>query len=193
MRPDAVHAVIAVKNLERAKSRLAGELPPADRSRLVLAMLSDTVSATLAAGIGSVTVVTPDSRVAAAVRALGCVAHPDPAAGADLLNSALADAAAAVRARHGAVDLLALQADLPALRPGELADALATAPATGRALVADHTGQGTAALLVRDGTAASVRPPPRSWTTSGGPTTFTNSSRGGAIRVICVLDNLYAE
>jgi len=153
MRPDAVHAVIAVKNLERAKSRLAGELPPADRSRLVLAMLSDTVSAALAAGIGSVTVVTPDSRVAAAVRALGCVAHPDPVAGTDLLNSALADAAAAVRARHGAVDLLALQADLPALRPGELADALATAPATGRALVADHTGQGTAALLVRDGTA----------------------------------------
>ncbi|MGF6880673.1 2-phospho-L-lactate guanylyltransferase [Nocardia sp. GAS34] len=153
MRPDAVHAVIAVKNLERAKSRLADELPPADRSRLVLAMLSDTVNAALAAGIGSVTVVTPDPLVAAAVRALGCVAHPDPAAGTDLLNSALADAAAAVRGRHGAVDLLALQADLPALRPAELADALDTAPATGRALVADHTGRGTAALLVRDGTA----------------------------------------
>jgi len=150
MRPDAVHAVIAVKNLERAKSRLAGELPPADRSRLVLAMLSDTVTAALAAGIGSVTVVTPDPGVVAAVHALGCVAHPDPAAGTDLLNAALADAAAAVRRRYGAVDLLALQADLPALRPDELADALATAPATGRTLLADHTGQGTAALLVRD-------------------------------------------
>lgn len=153
MRPDAVHAVIAVKNLERAKSRLADELPPGDRSRLVLAMLSDTVSAALSAGVGSVTVVTPDPGVAAAVRALGCVAHPDPAAGSDLLNAALADGAAAVRARNGAVDLLALQADLPALRPDELADALAAAPATGRALVSDHTGHGTAALIVRDGTA----------------------------------------
>ncbi|WP_067888533.1 2-phospho-L-lactate guanylyltransferase [Nocardia vaccinii] len=153
MRPDAVHAVIAVKNLERAKSRLAEELPPADRSRLVLAMLSDTVRAALAAGIGSVTVVTPDSGVAAAVRALGAAVHPDPGAATDGLNAALADAAEAVRGQHGAVELLALQADLPALRPGELADMLAVAPATGRALVADHTGQGTAALLVRDGTA----------------------------------------
>lgn len=153
MRPDAVHAVIAVKNLEHAKSRLAEELPPADRSRLVLAMLSDTVRAALAAGIGSVTVVTPDSGVAAAVRALGAAVHPDPEADVDGLNAALADAAEAVRARHGAVELLALQADLPALRPDQLTDMLAAAPATGRALVADHTGQGTAALLVRDGTA----------------------------------------
>ncbi|WP_067669485.1 2-phospho-L-lactate guanylyltransferase [Nocardia miyunensis] len=154
MRPDAVHAVIAVKNLERAKSRLAEVLPPADRSRLVLAMLSDTVHAALAAGIGSVTVVTPDSGVAAAVHALGAATHPDPGAAADGLNAALADAAEAVRDRHGAVDLLALQADLPALRASELTDMLAAAPATGRALVADHTGQGTAALLVRDGRAA---------------------------------------
>lgn len=153
MRPDAVHAVIAVKNLERAKSRLAEELSPADRPRLVLAMLSDTVHAALAAGIGSVTVVTPDSGVAAAVHALGAATHPDPEAADDGLNAALANAAEAVRGRHGAVDLLALQADLPALRPSELTDMLACAPVTGRALVSDHTGQGTAALLVRDGLA----------------------------------------
>ncbi|MBF6173717.1 2-phospho-L-lactate guanylyltransferase [Nocardia blacklockiae] len=158
MRPDTVHAVIAVKHLDRAKSRLADRLPTGDRSRLVLAMLSDTVCAALTAGLGSVTVVTPDQAVAAAVRELGADAHPDPEtvaatppAGADNgLNTALAAGAAAVRARHGAVDLLALQADLPALRPDELTDMLATAPA-GRALVADHAGRGTAALLVRDG------------------------------------------
>ncbi|WP_216894807.1 2-phospho-L-lactate guanylyltransferase [Nocardia alni] len=171
MRPDAVHAVIAVKSLERAKTRLAHELPPQARSRLVLAMLSDTVTAALAAGVGSVTVVTPDPEVSALVRVLGGAVHADPThpdsdgfdsldialadgvagvvAATDSLNLALADAAAAVRHRHGAVDLLALQADLPALRPGELRDMLTTAPASGRALVADHTGQGTAALLVR--------------------------------------------
>jgi 2-phospho-L-lactate guanylyltransferase len=153
MRPDAVHAVIAVKNLERAKSRLAEVLSPADRSRLVLAMLADTVRAALDAGVGSVTVVTPDADVAAAVRALGADVHPDPQAVADGLNAALADAADAVRRRRGAVDLLALQADLPALRSAELVEMLAAAPATGRALVADHTGQGTAALLVRGGDA----------------------------------------
>ncbi|MQY18439.1 2-phospho-L-lactate guanylyltransferase [Nocardia macrotermitis] len=150
MRPDAVHAVIAVKNLERAKSRLAEILAPADRSRLVLAMLSDTVHAALAAGIGSVTVVTPDADVAAAVHALGAATHPDPGAATDPLNAALAAAATAVRERHGAVELLALQADLPALRPAELTDMLAAAPTTGRALIADHTGEGTAALLVCD-------------------------------------------
>ncbi|MFI5779208.1 2-phospho-L-lactate guanylyltransferase [Nocardia sp. NPDC051570] len=153
MRPDSVHAVIAVKNLERAKSRLADRLPPADRSRLVLAMLSDTVAAAAAAGLGSVTVVTPDAEVAGAVRTLGAHAHPDPAAPHDGLNAALSDAAAAVRRRRGAVELLALQADLPALRADELHDMLNTAPPTGRSVVADHTGHGTAALLVRDGIA----------------------------------------
>lgn len=162
MRPDSVHAVIAVKRLDRAKSRLADRLPPGDRSRLVLAMLSDTVAAALAAGLGSVTVVTPDPAVTAAVEVLGADVHPDPAgattptppSGTDNgLNIALSAGAAAVRARHGDVHLLALQADLPALRHAELTDMLTAAPA-GRAFVADHAARGTAALLVRDGTAA---------------------------------------
>ncbi|MFJ1457104.1 2-phospho-L-lactate guanylyltransferase [Nocardia sp. N2S4-5] len=164
MRPDSVHAVIAVKHLERAKSRLADRLPPGDRSRLVLAMLSDTVAAALATGLGSVTVVTPDPEVTATVRALGAEVHPDPATtqndphneppGTDSgLNIALTAAAQAVRARHGDVHLLALQADLPSLRPAELTDMLTAAPAP-RAFVADHAARGTAALLVRDGAAA---------------------------------------
>jgi 2-phospho-L-lactate guanylyltransferase len=156
MRPDTVHAVIAVKNLEHAKTRLAHELPSPARSRLVLAMLSDTVTAAIAAGIGSVTVVTPDPEVSTLIRTLGGTAYPDPTAGADIadsLNLALAAGADAVRRTHGVVDLLALQADLPALRPDELSGMLATAPDRGRALVADHTGRGTAALLVRDGAA----------------------------------------
>jgi 2-phospho-L-lactate guanylyltransferase len=153
MCPDAVHAVIAVKNLDRAKSRLADRLPPGDRSRLVLAMLSDTVAAATAAGLGSVTVVTPDPDVAGTVQALGAAVHPDPVVAGDGLNAALADAAAAVRGRHGAVDLLALQADLPALRPHEMTAMLAAAPPAGRAIVADHAGLGTTALLVRAGNA----------------------------------------
>ncbi|MQY29678.1 2-phospho-L-lactate guanylyltransferase [Nocardia sp. RB56] len=155
MCPEAVHAVIAVKYLDHAKSRLADRLPPGDRSRLVLAMLSDTVTAAVAAGLASVTVVTPDPAVAAAVRPLGADTHPDPAVPGDPdgLNTALAAVAAAVRDQHGPVNLLALQADLPALHPEELIDMLVTAPAQGRAVVVDHAGEGTTALLVRDGTA----------------------------------------
>lgn len=157
MRPHAVHAVIAVKSLDRAKSRLADRLRPEHRSRLVLAMLTDTVRAALAAApVDSVTVVTPDEAVAGLARALGAVAHPDPGGpGAGLapdgLNNALAAAADAVRRTHGPVGLVAMQADLPALRPAELAEVLAAAPPGRRAVVTDHTGEGTAALLQLDG------------------------------------------
>ncbi|MEU0544537.1 2-phospho-L-lactate guanylyltransferase [Nocardia sp. NPDC005978] len=148
MRP-SVHTVIAVKSLGLAKSRLADGLRPQDRPRLVLAMLTDTVTAAVVTpGIASVTVVTPDPVVTELVRELGAHVQPEPARGTGGLNAALAAGAAAVRRRHGPVDLLALQADLPALRPDELSGVLrvATRP---RTVVTDHEGSGTVALLVR--------------------------------------------
>ncbi|MBF6296438.1 2-phospho-L-lactate guanylyltransferase [Nocardia amamiensis] len=152
MRPHSVHAVIAVKSLDRAKSRLADRLRPDQRARLVLAMLADTVTATGAvAAVVSVTVVTPDPAVADLARTLGADVHPEPLErDSNGLNTALAATAAALRAAHGPIDLLALQADLPALRADELADMLATAPPGLRSIVVDHAGSGTAALVVRD-------------------------------------------
>lgn len=156
MRPHAVHAVIAVKSLDQAKSRLADRLRPEHRARLVLAMLADTVTATAAVGeVVSVTVVTPDPEVADLARALGAEVHPEPRGPhAGGLNTALAATAAALRGAHGPIDLLALQADLPALRPEELSDMLAAAPRGLRSIVVDHEGSGTAALVVRDPVAA---------------------------------------
>ncbi|MBL1079980.1 2-phospho-L-lactate guanylyltransferase [Nocardia sp. 2] len=153
-----MHAVIAVKSLADAKSRLADRLQPQDRPRLVLAMLTDTVTAAVAApGISTVTVVTPDGEVSRVVRELGAWVEPEPLPeGQGGLNAALSAGAAAVRQRHGPVDLLALQADLPALRPQELSGVLAAAGPR-RSVVADHEGSGTVALLVRDG-AAPLRP-----------------------------------
>ncbi|MET8798691.1 2-phospho-L-lactate guanylyltransferase [Nocardia sp. NPDC004568] len=155
-----VHAVIAVKTLDSAKSRLAGVLAPAERSRLVLAMLTDTVRAAAAAPeIASITVVTPDPVVSRATRALGAAVHPEPrgtATGPDPLNTALSTAAAALRTRHGEVPVLALQADLPALRTSELSAVVAAARGA-RAFVADHAGTGTAALLAPAGTALRPR------------------------------------
>ncbi|NNH72625.1 2-phospho-L-lactate guanylyltransferase [Nocardia uniformis] len=153
----SVHAVIAVKSLGLAKSRLADRLLPQDRPQLVLAMLADTVTAaTSTPEIASVTVVTPDQRVSQLVRGLGARVHPEPPVSAPHtgLNTALSAAATTVRAVHGPVELLALQADLPALRPHELSDMLRSAAGLRRAVVADHTATGTVALLVGDGTSA---------------------------------------
>lgn len=145
MRPHDVHAVIAVKNLDLAKSRLAERLRPELRARLVLAMLTDTVTAALTVPrIGSVTVVTPDPVVAALSAELGAAVHPEPRISD--LNTALDDAASALRRANGPVELLALQADLPAVRPEELCAMLAAAPAGRRSIVVDHAGTGTAAL-----------------------------------------------
>lgn len=149
---DTVHAVLAVKPLDRAKSRLAERFCADERARLVLAMLTDTVTAVRAAGVASVTVVTPDCDVAATAELLGAFVTPEPVAANPIgLNGALRAAAAAVALREGSVNLLALQPDLPALRAHELTAMLAAAPAQGRALVADHAGVGTTALLASTG------------------------------------------
>ncbi|MFE3541423.1 2-phospho-L-lactate guanylyltransferase [Nocardia sp. NPDC059177] len=155
MRPHTVHAVMAVKHIDRAKSRLAGILTAEQRGQLVLAMFADTAAAATAVPeVLSLTVVTPDPLVAARAAELGAHVLAEPAGAADPLNAALSAGAADVRDRHGPTPLLALQADLPALRPAELAELLGTAPAGARSVVIDHTGTGTAALLVGDGTAA---------------------------------------
>ncbi|WP_446221471.1 2-phospho-L-lactate guanylyltransferase [Nocardia sp. IBHARD005] len=145
-----VHAVMAVKHIGRAKSRLANVLSTEQRAQLVLAMFTDTaVAATAVPALLSLTVVTPDPLVAARALELGAHVIDEPAAGDDPLNAALAAGAADVRDRHGPTHLLALQADLPALRPSELADVLTLAVGA-RSVVIDHTGTGTAALVVRD-------------------------------------------
>ncbi|RVW05414.1 2-phospho-L-lactate guanylyltransferase [Rhodococcus xishaensis] len=154
-----VHVLVAVKELRVAKSRLAESLSSDDRTDLVAAMLHDTLDTLVGAGIADdpfsgITVVTPDPAVAAIAEAHG-VRHwpdpdPDPArthTEESGLNAALVAAEAGLTSDPDATDLVALQADLPALRAGELLDALAAARRVGRAIVVDHAGTGTAALF----------------------------------------------
>lgn len=149
------HVLIAVKELRLAKSRLAESLTPAERTDLVAAMLHDTLATLVAAGFGTdrrsgVTVVTPDPAVAAIADVHGVRHWPDPAparTGDSGLNAALAAAEKGLGFAPDDTDLVALQADLPALRADELLDALAAARRVGRAIVVDHTGTGTAALF----------------------------------------------
>lgn len=147
--PDAdVTLVIAVKRLTAAKTRLAPAFSAATRGGVVLAMLVDTIAAAAAVdAVRSVIVVTPDTDAAAAAGRLGALtlADPTPEGHPDPLNSALA--AAEAMARRSTANVVALQGDLPALRSGELAEAIAVARQHPRSFVADRHGSGTAALL----------------------------------------------
>lgn len=145
--------VLAVKDLARAKSRLAGVLGAGERERLVLAMFADTISAVRQAGtVGPILVVTPDARVARVATRAGALVVAEPtepaetAAPEESLNTAYSRAA--TLADGSATLVVALQADLPALRPDELDAAIAAAP-HGRSVVVDHTGTGTTALIAR--------------------------------------------
>jgi 2-phospho-L-lactate guanylyltransferase len=137
-----------VKVLGQAKSRLA-VLAGHRRPELALAFASDTVSAvTDCPAVARVLVVTSDTAAAAAVSALGADVVPDlPDAG---LNEALSYGAAVAARRWPDNGIAALTADLPALRPAELALALDTAASSGaaRAFVPDAAYVGTTMYAV---------------------------------------------
>lgn len=143
-----VGLIIAVKRLGAAKSRLSALFGPEERERVVLAMLVDTLASARAVPVvGSITVVTPDPVVAAAVTDLGAevvadrttAGHPDP------LNNAILTAFSQVSLTTP--NIAVLQGDLPALRSAELSAALASAAMQSRSFVADRQGTGTSALF----------------------------------------------
>lgn len=145
-RPPCV-VVVPVKPPAFGKSRLGDQgLPDEQRRELARAFALDTVEAALAtAGVEAVLVVTDDFRLAATVRGLGCEVMPDGAS--EDLNATLVQGAAEVVRRWPHAVPVALCADLPALRPDELAGVLAEAVALvgrgGSAFVRDRAGVGT--------------------------------------------------
>lgn len=142
--------VVPLKPLVLAKSRLAEAADDILRPHLALAFAQDTVAAALACPeVRDVAVVTDDPAAAAELAALGARIVPDtPAAG---LNAALTHGAEAVRAVRPAAAVGALNADLPALRPTELARVLARASAFPRAFLTDTAGIGTTFLSAAPG------------------------------------------
>ncbi|HEX5740990.1 MAG TPA: 2-phospho-L-lactate guanylyltransferase [Pilimelia sp.] len=130
-----------VKRRDQAKSRLA--VPAPLRAALAEAMLRDVLAAVRP--VAPVTVVTPDPSWGR----LGAPLLGEPGRG---LSIAVAHAARVAAGGPVAV----LVADMPALRPAELAAALAAAREVPWGLVADTAGTGTALLAARD--AAALRP-----------------------------------
>jgi 2-phospho-L-lactate/phosphoenolpyruvate guanylyltransferase len=133
--------LMPVKVLAQAKSRLA-ELAGPRRGELALALACDTVAAVLRTGqVARAVVITDDPVAAATLTQLGALVIPDEPR--DGLNAALRHGAAVAAARWPAGGAAALSADLPALRPAELARALTAAAAWPNAFVADAAGDGT--------------------------------------------------
>ncbi len=143
-------AVVPVKDLERAKRRLAGTLDPAVRRGLSLAMLADVLDALDATpGLDGAAVVSRDADVVELARRRGLRVIPETGAG---LNAAVAQAAnvlsADVLSAEGCARLLVMPADLPLAAPEEIAAVLAALPeAPGLTLVPDRHGVGTNGFL----------------------------------------------
>ena len=156
-------AVVPIRGLETAKTRLGGELDPEERRSLVTEMLRRTLVATRdAASISGTVVVTMDPAAAAMAtrhRAIGLLERVPGG-----LNAAI-EAARSVAIARGASAVLVLPADLPAVSAAALDELVATAseaamgPGEGSAgngmgpnglalVVPDRHGEGTNALLV---------------------------------------------
>jgi 2-phospho-L-lactate/phosphoenolpyruvate guanylyltransferase len=138
---DQKHVVLVpVKPPSVGKSRLG--LPAELRRELAVAFALDTVSACLATpGVDAVLTVTDDAAFSQRVAALGCDSVPDGVAGD--LNACLRLAAAEAARRWPRLSPVAVCADLPALRPGDLGSALGAVSARAPSFVADAAGTGT--------------------------------------------------
>ena len=166
-----IAALIPVKRLDAAKSRLWPQLPRASVERLTVAMLEDVLAALLAGpAIGRVVVVTEDDGAARAARGAGARAlvRPDPG-----LNAAL-DAAAAELASEGAHAVLIVLGDVAGATSTDVSELLRALDALG--------GQGVVLAPSRDGgTSALLRAPPDTIPSRFGPAS-AGAHRESALR-----------
>lgn len=147
MSADAVVAIVPMKPLRLAKSRLTTALPAAQRAALTLGMLRCVIAAAQGAPVSAVWVVGGDDAVRQAAEGMGADWRQDPAGD---LNAALAVAMVDAFESGGAA--LYLPADLPFLA-AEDARALLRASQDGARLTfapAQRDG-GTNAILIPRG------------------------------------------
>ena len=144
-------AVIPVRTLEGAKSRLGGVLDAEERQDLVRLLLERTIAAAgLVAQVASILVVSPDPAILELAQRSG--AEPLRQRG-EGLNEGL-EQAVAHAIGGGATAVLVLAADLPSVSDtsiGEIVETAAAAASVGRAIVVvvpDRHGRGTNAMLL---------------------------------------------
>jgi 2-phospho-L-lactate guanylyltransferase len=138
--------LIPVKDLTRAKQRLAPLLTQAARTELARAMLEDVFNAVAAArGADSVYVVTSCPEAAERARALGWETLRETE---QVSESDSVDRAAKELAARGVELLLRLPIDIPLVQPADIEELLqAAGPAPMMVAVPSRDGRGTNALL----------------------------------------------
>jgi 2-phospho-L-lactate guanylyltransferase len=146
----SLHAIVPIKSLDRAKSRLAGTLTPHERRALVLEMLAGVVAALHHpdSPATAVWVVSADPTALGLAAAWG--ARPLREAAGEL-NGALEQARGAALA-SGAAALLVIPGDEPLVTPADIG-AMEALLGDGAdvALAPDAAGSGTNALGLRRG------------------------------------------
>jgi 2-phospho-L-lactate guanylyltransferase len=140
-------AVVPVKPLTEAKSRLSPVLSQPERAALVLAMLQRTLRVLVRVdALFGVLVVSDDARVRSTAAEVGGV-HYLRETGSGGLNAALSQASGHAGAL-GATGLLVVPGDLPRLCPSSIRSMLDRSAPPEVAIAPDRTGEGTNALLV---------------------------------------------
>lgn len=137
-------ALLPLKDLVQAKSRLAGVLTPAERRALAQAMAEDVLRVLAGhAGIERTVLISDDPSAAMLAQAYGAQCWSERALGVQGLNAVL-DSATTKLGEAGQADLLVLHADLPLLSAADLDAALTgQALADAVAIGPDRHGQGT--------------------------------------------------
>jgi 2-phospho-L-lactate guanylyltransferase len=151
--PSQVTAVVPVKPLALAKSRLA--LPADQRRALALAFAVDTISALVGSPlVGDVLVVTSDPEVAARLRPLGVRLAPDDGTG---LREAVRAGIGLATSWRPAAGVAVVPADLPCLRAEDVAQVLTAATSEQGSFVPDRSGTGTTFVVLPAGRTTATR------------------------------------
>ena len=139
-------AIIPVKSLSEAKSRLATHLTLYQRENLVLDMLHHVLQALRESNVlEQVSVVSSDQRVLRQAQAWGAQAVVEEMPG----HNAALHAAALQELAAGTSALLTIAADLPLLHPSDIRVLVAQSALYPVVLASSRDGTGTNAILVR--------------------------------------------
>lgn len=172
---DACWAIVPVRTLEGAKSRLGEVLDAEERHDLAVALLERTVRAVVdATTVSGVLAVSPDPAALEIAAAAGARPLPQRTRG---LNAAVTEARTEAQSL-GATEVLVLPTDLPRISSAaidELIRAARTTPGPLVLLVPDRHGRGTNALF--------LRPPDVIEVAFGGDSRLAHAARAGAAGV----------
>lgn len=139
-------ALIPVKSLSEAKSRLATHLALHERENLVLDMLQHVLQVLRDSNVlEQIAVVSPDQRVLRQAQAWGAQAVVEEIPG----HNAALNAAALKELAAGTTALLTIAADLPLLHPSDIRMLVAQSAQYPVVLAPSRDGTGTNAILVR--------------------------------------------